>query len=144
VASYRDAGIVVGTARTERAVAIDRVRQWLDAVNQGQPEVAMALMGSPITIAISGGHRFSRFEDFLVFASKRYAGIRKQVEAFEACEAAGGVAVYARGYLSGSWRDGTSFEGVRWCDRFLVSQGEITDLQTWSDLAETRLSALGD
>lgn len=142
--SYRDAGIVVGAARTERASAIDLVRQWFDAVHQGQSEKAMALMGSPMTISISGGHRFSRFDEFLIFASKRYAGIRKQVEAFEACEAPGGVAVYARGHLSGSWQDGTTFESVRWCDRFLVSQGQITDLQTWSDIAETRLPSVAD
>jgi hypothetical protein len=27
---------------------------------------------------------------------------------------------------------------VRWCDRFLVQSGRIVDLETWSDLAETR------
>lgn len=142
--SHRESGIVIGAARSERAIAIDLVRQWFDAVNQAQGSVAIGLMSAPVTIHVSGGHRFTRLEDFMRFATTRYASVRKQVEAFEACEAAGGVAVYARGLMSGSWRDGMNFEGVRWCDRFLVQQGLISDLQTWSDLAETRLPALED
>lgn len=144
VVSHRESGIVIGAARSERAAAIDLVRQWFDAVNQGEPAVAIGLMSSPTAITVSGGHRFTRLEDFMVFATKRYARVRKQVEAFEACEAAGGVAVYARGRMSGSWLDGTAFEGVRWCDRFLVEQALIVDLQTWSDLAETRLPSPGN
>ncbi len=141
VVSHRESGIVIGAARSERAVAIDLVRQWFDAVNQGQASVAIGLMASPVMIHMSGGHRFTRLEDFMAFATRRYTSVRKQVEAFEACEAAGGVAVYARGQMSGSWLDGLTFDGVRWCDRFLVQQGLIADLQTWSDLAETRLPA---
>lgn len=139
VISHRESGIVVGAARSERAAAIDLVRQWFDAVNLGEASVAVGLMASPVAICISGGHRFTRLEDFMVFASKRYADVQKHIDAFEACEAAGGVAIYARGRMSGSWQDGRTFENVRWCDRFLVEQGLITDLQTWSDLAETRL-----
>jgi hypothetical protein len=144
VVSHRESGIVVGAARSERAAAIDLVRQWFDAVNLGQSSLAIGLMASPVAISISGGHRFSKLEDFMVFASKRYSSVSKQVDAFEACEAAGGVAIYARGRMSGSWQDGTTFEDVRWCDRFLVEQGLITDLQTWSDIAETRLPTSRD
>jgi len=32
-----------------------------------------------------------------------------------------------------------AFAGVRWCDRFLLRSGRIVELQTWSDLAETRV-----
>lgn len=144
VISHRESGIVVGAARSERAAAIDLVRQWFDAVNLGQSSVAIGLMATPVAIAISGGHRFSKLEDFMVFASRRYSSVRKHVDAFEACEAAGGVAIYARGRMSGSWQDGTTFEDVRWCDRFLIEQGLITDLQTWSDIAETRLPTSRD
>jgi len=137
--SLTDAGIVVGTARTERADAIALVRRWFDAMSSRDLLGAVKLMSPTISIVISGGHRFSRLEDFVAYGSARYAAVHKQSDHFEVCEAAGGIAVYVRGEMSGSWKDGAAFAGVRWCDRFLVSNGVIADLQTWSDLAETRL-----
>jgi hypothetical protein len=134
-----DAGIVVGSARTERADAIALVRRWFDNLSARDLPGAANLMSPTLSIVISGGHRFSRLEDFLAFGADRYASVHKQTDHFEVSEAAGGVAVYVRGEMSGTWRDGTAFAGVRWCDRFLVSGGVIVDLQTWSDLAETRL-----
>lgn len=137
--SLTDAGIVVGTARTERADAIALVRRWFDHMSARDLAGASKLMAPTASIVISGGHRFSRLEDFVAFGSARYASVHKQTDHFEVCEAAGGVAVYVRGEMAGSWQDGTPFVGVRWCDRFLVSGGVIAELQTWSDLAENRL-----
>jgi len=115
------------------------VRRWFDNMSARDLPGASKLMSPTISIVISGGHRFSRLEDFVAFGADRYESVRKQTDHFEVCEAAGGVAVYVRGEMSGSWKDGTAFTGVRWCDRFLVSGGVVVDLQTWSDLAETRL-----
>lgn len=133
-----DGRIVVGTARTERADAIDLARNWLDAVWRRDPAAAAAMMAPGARITISGGHVFASLEPFAAYAAARYATFRKQADAFEVCEAAGGLAVYVRGTLSGSFIDGTPFSAVRWCDRFLVVQGRIADIDTWSDLAEAR------
>lgn len=138
-----DAGIVVGTARTERADAIDLIRRWFDAMGSRDLETAERLMAPTVTIVVSGGHRFSKLADFVAFGLDRYTSVHKQTDHFEVSEAAGGVAVYVRGEMSGSWRDGVTFSGVRWCDRFLVSSGLIGELQTWSDLAESRLATAG-
>jgi hypothetical protein len=118
-----DGRIVVGTARTERADAIDLARNWLDAVWRRDLAAATAMMAPGARVTISGGHQFAA------------------LEAFEACEAAGGLAVYVRGTLSGTFKDGVPFSAVRWCDRFLVAQGRIIDIETWSDIAETRAGA---
>lgn len=134
-----DGRIVVGTARSERGDAIDLVRRWFDATADRDVAAAAALMAQGPRIVVSGGHRFSALEDFIVWGSTRYAELRKQCDSFEACEAAGGFAVYVRGEMSGRWADGTVFSRVRWCDRFLVQAGRIVDLDTWSDLAESRL-----
>lgn len=137
--SLGDSGIVVGAARSERADAIDIVRRWFDHLAAREVSAAAALMASPPAFVISGGHRFDSLEAFIAFVSSRYGTIRKQQDSVEACEAPGGFAIYARGELSGEWRDGSTFSGVRWCDRFLVQGGRITEVQTWSDLAETRI-----
>lgn len=136
-----DGRIVVGTARTERADAIDLARNWLDAVWRRDLGAASAMMAPGARVTISGGHQFATLEAFAAFAAGRYRDFRKQADAFEACEAAGGLAVYVRGTLSGAFVDGQPFTAVRWCDRFLVAQGRITDIETWSDLAEARAGA---
>jgi len=135
-----DGRIVVGTARSERGDAIDLVRRWFDATGAHDLAAAADLMTHGPRIAVSGGHRFSSLEDFIVWGSTRYVELRKQCDSFEACEAAGGIAVYVRGEMSGRWADGLPFARVRWCDRFLVQGGRIVDLDTWSDLAESRLA----
>lgn len=132
--------IVVGTARGERGDAIDLVRHWFDATAARDFGTAASLMSSTVRITVSGGHRFNKLADFMAFGAARYRDVRKQCDSFEACEAAGGFAVYVRGEMLGSWADGTPFARVRWCDRFLVQAGRIVDLETWSDLAETRLA----
>jgi ketosteroid isomerase-like protein len=131
--------IVVGAARTERADAIDLVRRWFDAVAAADLAKAAMLMAEPCTITISGGHRFTCLEEFVAYGARRYQAVHKRADQHEACEAAGGLAVYVTGEMSGSWADGLAFAGVRWCDRFLLRSGRIVDLQTWSDLAETRI-----
>ncbi len=134
--------IVVGTARGERGDAIDLVRRWFDAMASGDLESASKLMTPGLRITISGGHRFSSLNEFSAFAAGRYREVRKQCDSFEACEAAGGIAVYVRGEMSGSWADGQNFSRIRWCDRFLVQAGSIIELDTFSDLAETRFAEL--
>ena len=138
MSSLGEGRIVVGTARGERGDVIDPVRRWFDATTARDLGTAASLMSSTVRITISGGHRFSSLADFIAFGTTRYRDLRKQCDSFEACEAAGGFAVFVRGEMSGSWLDGTPFSRVRWCDRFLVQSGRIVDLETWSDLAETR------
>ena len=135
-----DGRIVVGTARTERADAIDLVRGWLDAMARRDFAAAAPMMVTGARVVISGGHEFGTLEDFAAFSAGRYATLRKQADAFETCEAPGGIAVYVRGTASGAFVDGTEFTGARWVDRFQVTQGRIAGLETWSDLAELRLA----
>jgi hypothetical protein len=140
MSSLGEGRIVVGTARGERGDAIDLVRQWFEAMADGDLAAAAQLMAPGPRITVSGGHRFPGLAEFVAYGAQRYASIRKQCDSFEACEAVGGFAVFVRGELSGRWADGTPFGKVRWCDRFLVQAGRIVELDTWSDLAETRLA----
>lgn len=135
-----DGRIVVGTARTERADAIDLVRGWLDAMARRDLGAAAALMAAGARVTISGGHEFGALEDFAGYSAARYATLRKQADAFETCDAPGGIAVYVRGTAVGAFLDGMEFTGARWVDRFQVTQGRIAGVEAWSDLAELRLA----
>lgn len=136
--SVNDSGIVVATARSERADAVDLVRGFMESLAQQDLAAASRGLAAGFRMVISGGHEFAALADFLAFSRKRYAAVRKHIDGIEACEAPVGVSVYLTGTMSGQWLDGTPFERVRFCDRFLVRDARILELHTWSDLAEFR------
>jgi hypothetical protein len=133
-----DSGIVVATARTERAVAVDVVREFIDALSRRDLVAAGARIAMGLQITAAGGRRFRRLEEFVAYSGSRNGAVRKAVEILEACEAANGIAVFVRGTMSGEWLDGTPFTDVRFIDRLLVVEGRIAELEIWSDLAEFR------
>ncbi len=60
----------------------------------------------------------------------------------EAFQSAGDEAiVFCRGTLSGEWLDGSSFEGVRFVDRFELINRMIARQDVWNDLAEAQAIA---
>jgi ketosteroid isomerase-like protein len=137
-ATINDSGIVVAAGRAERAQAVDLVREFLAALAHHDLPLAGRSLGSGFRMQVSGGHVFRTLEEFVAWSAQRNGSVRKGVDSIEACEAPVGVAVYAYGTMSGHWRDGQPFEGVRYCDRFLVRDGHIHELQVWSDMGEFR------
>ncbi|MCC6172575.1 MAG: nuclear transport factor 2 family protein [Gammaproteobacteria bacterium] len=133
-----DSGIVIGAGRTERAIAIDVVRELLDALGRRDLDAASACLAPGFVMTVPGNHQFRRLEDFVAFSAGRNGAVRKSIDGLEASEAPTGIAVYAMGTMSGSWLDGTPFQGVRWCDRFVLRDGRIVEMQVWSDLGELR------
>jgi hypothetical protein len=137
-ATINDSGIVIGAGRTERAIAIDVVREFLDALGRRDLETARAYLAPGFTMTVSGNYRFRALDEFAAFSASRNGPVRKHVDGLEACEAPVGVAVYASGTMAGSWLDGSTFQGVRYCDRFVLRDGLIAEMQVWSDMADFR------
>ncbi len=133
-----DSGIVVATGRTERAVAVDLVREFIDALSRRDLASARARLAMGFEMTLSGNHSFRTLEDFVAFSRTRNGATHKAVQVIEACEAANGTAVYARGVMSGEWLDGQRFADVRFIDRFMVVEGRIAEMDVWSDMAEFR------
>lgn len=133
-----DAGIVIGAGRSERAIAIDTVREFMDAMARHDLDAARARLAPGFLLTVPGGQVFRSLEDFLAFGAGRYRAIRKYTDDLEACEAPVGFAVYARGTMAGTWVDGTAFEQVRYIDRMLVREGRIAEMQVWNDIGESR------
>jgi limonene-1,2-epoxide hydrolase len=136
--SISDSGIVVAAARTERAVAVELVREFMDALVRRDLAAASTHLAPGFELLVSGNHRFRTLAEFAAFSRQRNGAIRKSVEAIEACESATGIAVFAHGTMSGEWLDGSAFSGVRFIDRFHVVDGRIASMQVWSDMAEFR------
>jgi hypothetical protein len=83
--------------------------------------------------------------DTSAFNAKRYAWVKKKIERTEVV--AGGTpdetVVYSLGTLYGAWPDGTTFEGNRYVDRYVVRHGLIVQMDVWNDSAEWLLVRAG-
>lgn len=73
------------------------------------------------------------------WAKARYQSIEKHIESTEALQSAGDeTIVYCRGTLSGVRPDGSTFDNIRFIDRFELINGKITRQDVWNDLAEAQ------
>jgi ketosteroid isomerase-like protein len=136
--NINDSGIVIGGGRTERAIAIDMVREFLDALSRRDLEAARAYLAPSFTMTVPGNQRFRTLAEFAAFNAARNGPVRKHIDGLEACEAPVGLSVYASGTMSGHWLDGSDFQGVRFCDRFVLRDGLIAEMQVWNDMADFR------
>ena len=109
--NINDSGIVIGGGRTERAIAIDVVREFLDALSRRDLEAARAYLAPSFTMTVSGNHRFRTLAEFAAFSAARNGPVRKYIDGLEACEAPVGLSVYASGTMSGHWLDGSGLPG---------------------------------
>jgi len=82
-----------------------------------------------------GGIEFTDCTALPTRSSAIYRWVHKVFEHFDEFETPAGTVVYNFGTLRGEWTDGVPFEGVRYIDRFLVSNGKITDQKVWNDLS---------
>ncbi len=124
------------TPGTPPAPAGAIVRDYLAAMERRDLAAASGLLAPGFTMTFPGGAVFTRPEDLVAWASDRYRRIAKDYERFDETETDAGSVVYCFGTLSGEWPDGAPFDGIRFIDRFTVSDGKILDQRVWNDLAE--------
>ena len=79
--------------------------------------------------------------ELITWATHRYDHVRKTYSAIESFQGDDCAVVIVRGHLDGAWPDGSSFQRVRFIDRFEVVQGKIRFQEVWNDLGEVRKRA---
>ena len=78
-------------------------------------------------------------QELIDWAKPRYRFVKKIYEGYEAMQGVGDQAiVYCRGTLSGEWLDGAAFAGIRFIDRFEITDGKITCQDVWNDIADIK------
>lgn len=119
--------------------AIRIVRDFLGALEARDIARAQAHLAADVRIVVPGGREVRAVADIVANSSRRYRHIGKHIECVEAFDApAGSTVVYCRGTLHGAWSDGTSFDGIRFIDRFELRGGRIVLQEVWNDAAERR------
>ncbi|RZI40632.1 nuclear transport factor 2 family protein [Herbaspirillum sp. HC18] len=121
------------------------VEAYLAAHMIPDPVAARAFIGPGFEITFTGGRKMKEPAQATAFNARRYKWVKKHFERTETV--AGGTAdetvVYSLGTLYGEWPDGTPFEGNRYIDRFVVSNGKIVRQSVWNDSAEILLDRAG-
>ena len=100
---------------------------------------ARVFLGEGLAMTFPGTAPMHSLEELIAWSKPRYRSIARTFDGFDAMQGAGDAAiVYCRGTLSGEYHDGSTFEGIRFIDRFEITDGSITRQDVWNDMAETR------
>lgn len=118
--------------------AVETVKTFLDALMRRDMEAVNIMLAPGFRMVVTGGHVFASPAEFAAFSKGRHKGARKTTDRYDAIPGDDGMVVYAMGSMAGTWNDDTTFEGVRYIDRFEIAHGKITDMRVWSDMAEFR------
>jgi phenylpyruvate tautomerase PptA (4-oxalocrotonate tautomerase family) len=136
------AGYMRGRQARHPAAALpdpaETVRAYLDAMEARDLGLATSYLGAGFEMTFPGGVRMTALQDLVAWAGGRYRSVSKTYAGFDVAATETGAVVHCRGTLSGEWPDGTPFAGVRFGDRFEVTEGRITRQDVWNDLAEAR------
>ena len=118
------------------AAAAATVRQFLECMEARDLPTAGALLAPGFRMTFPGGRVMTALDDLVAWSRQRYRFVSKSYEGFDTVPAGDHCVVYCFGTLSGAWPDGSSFEGVRFVDRFEVTAHGIRRQDVWNDLAE--------
>ncbi|MDJ0949080.1 MAG: tautomerase family protein [Alphaproteobacteria bacterium] len=129
------------TSRTPGAPsppAAELVRAFLDAMEARDLAKAEGFLAEGFTMTFPGGASFTKLDELVAWAEPRYRFVKKSYQRVDEAVGEAGVVVYCSGTLSGEWRDGTPFEGIRFIDRFTVAGGKLVDQMVWNDMGEAK------
>ncbi len=130
-----------GKARTPAPALPDPaalVLSYLNAMEARDLDKAQSMLGPGFAMTFPGTRPMTTLAELIDWAKDRYRFVTKTYESVEAFHCRGAAVVYTRGTLAGEWPDGTAFSGIRFIDRFAVSDGLISRQDVWNDIAEVR------
>ena len=133
--TYQRDDKVLAAGNAERVDAAELVRHFLDCMQNRDLVAASALLAPDFAMRFPGSPVLHRLEELVEFSRGRYRNVSKIYERFDPTWTDSGAIVYCFGTLYGNWLDGSSFEGIRFIDRFEVTKGMISRQDVWNDLA---------
>lgn len=132
--------------------------EWLDT-NRGAPDserkavgflhtmevrdlyASQAAIASEFRMVFPGAAKYTRLEDLVGGAKKRYRWVAKRIEGVDSTASGGDAVVWVRGTLYGENVDGVAFQDIRFTDRFELKDGLLVSQDVWNDLAESGVLA---
>jgi hypothetical protein len=135
------AAVLAENQDTQAAAAV--VEAFLEASMVPDPQTAARYIADELAITFTGGRKYRHPRETAAFNARRYKWVKKKMERTDVVPGRAETIVYNLGTLYGEWPDGTSFEGNRYVDRFVVRGGKIVQMDVWNDSAERLLVKAG-
>jgi phenylpyruvate tautomerase PptA (4-oxalocrotonate tautomerase family) len=109
---------------------------YLRACEARDFEAAAAYLADGFQITVPGGATFAQPAELAAWGRDRYRKVTKTFERIDEAPGGDGLVVFCQGTLAGEWADGTTFEGIRFVDRFTTRHGLLIDQTIWNDMGE--------
>lgn len=116
----------------------ETVRAFLVAMEARDLTRAESFLGQGFTMTFPGGVHMTTLSELVAWATSRYQHVTKTFDRLDVAATERGAVVHCHGTLAGAWPDGSPFEGIRFADRFELTDGKITRQDVWNDLGEVR------
>ncbi len=115
---------------------VELVRNYLVESKERRLEEASARLDPSVVFIFPQG-TFDALEEMAASLANRYRSIDKTHHTWDVFESGPETVVLTTGTLSGVNLTGVAFEGIRFCDRFVIRHELIVEQQVWNDLAES-------
>ena len=112
------------------------VRSYLRLVEARDLDAASEFLADDVSIVFPGGRTFGSLTDQVASSAGRFRSVKKTLDQLDVVSDGAETTVYVYGTLAGQALDGSSFDGVRFIDRFALNDGQIVSQMVWNDLAE--------
>ena len=96
---------------------------------------AQAFLAPGARLIFPGGVVYASLDDLVAGSARKYANVRKRIEALDVVSGPDQEVAYVFGTLYGRWSDDIPFEGIRLIDRFTIRAGRIVRQDVWNDSA---------
>jgi len=112
------------------------VRTYLRLVEARDLDAASEFLADDVSIVFPGGRTFESLTDQVASSAGRFRSVKKTLDHLDVVSDGAETTVYVYGTLAGQALGGSSFDGVRFIDRFALNDGLIVSQMVWNDLAE--------
>ncbi|ABV92439.1 4-oxalocrotonate tautomerase [Dinoroseobacter shibae DFL 12 = DSM 16493] len=113
----------------------ETVQAYLAAMEARDLDTAAGYLGAEFEMIFPGGVRMTDLDALVAWSAERYKRVTKTFEGIDTAPSETGAVVHCHGTLSGLWPDDTPFEGIRFIDRFELTDSKITRQEVWNDMA---------
>jgi phenylpyruvate tautomerase PptA (4-oxalocrotonate tautomerase family) len=114
---------------------IERFLGFMEERNLVEAKTHLADDFTMVFPGLSGGTSMTSLDDLVAFSASRYRWVKKHLDSIDEAYRGTTTTVIVTGTLYGEWPDGSTFENIRFIDRFEIEKGKIRRQQVWNDLA---------
>ncbi|MBT2773263.1 nuclear transport factor 2 family protein [Halomonas sp. ISL-60] len=119
----------------EKNHSAEHVRAFLSAMEARDLATAERYLATGVVMQFPGAPPMQRLSEAVEWARTRYRSVSKTIFALDSYTSPPNAVVTCHGELKVEWLDGSTSTGVRFIDRFELTDGVITRQDVWNDLA---------